>query len=109
MSCTRLPKCSDGAVGSNPQYAVTGPSASAVRSADSSVVCAHQSPPLQLVEDVAHWSFFGRALRRPGRAGAQPATPPRPPWAPPAVRTGRMPQPRLRPWVSRARRRARRT
>ena len=39
-SCTRLPKCSDGAVGSKPQYAVIGPSASASRSADSSVVWA---------------------------------------------------------------------
>ena len=57
-SWTRLPKCSEGAVGSNPQYAVIGPSASAWRSADSSVVCAtsprHCSSSRM---SVTSWSF----------------------------------------------------
>src|SRR5450759_2149027 len=39
-SCTRWPWCRLGAVGSKPQYRVTGPAASASRSAARSVVCA---------------------------------------------------------------------
>ena len=58
-SWTRLPKCSDGAVGSNPQYAVIGPSASAVRSADSSVVCA--TSPRHCSS--SRMSLTGRSLR----------------------------------------------
>ena len=71
-SCTRLPKCSEGAVGSNPQYAVIGPSASAVRSADSSVVCA--TSPRHCSS--SRMSLTGRSLRPSGApAGCRaPAT-----------------------------------
>ncbi len=67
--------CRLGAVGSNPQYVVIGPSASALRSATSSVVCATR--PRHCSSSRMSLTVVG-SLRWSGAVRAQPALPP---WA----------------------------
>ena len=75
-----VPEVERGAVGSNPQYAVIGPSASARRSADSSVVCAtsprHCSSSRMSVTSVLPSSGAGASPAAPSlpRAGPTPST-----------------------------------